>query len=239
MAFQGRPALLIHRVRIPTLGGAVKADDVPTWQVVIRAAQTRTFGNVVAVGILMTGLCSIAWPNVSHRMQDREHGAEPDAVVQRLESGVPASTGAELDSPGDPASRHYGDQVATFKTLEPRATTATDPTASDAVAAGNYPDLDTALEELEQDEARKEAWAAQNGLPSVAACGLVCTSPGSGWLPPGRVPSWDPTRVDHLSSQVTGWTPQEQPNFSPAPLPDGLVPAPAGDGLGPAPGPVG
>lgn len=262
---------LIRRARMPKLGGAVKVNDLSTWQVMIRAAQTRAFGKVAVVGVLMTGLFGITVPHVVHTTaQDREQGPVAGAVVHILESepesGARSTTSAELGSSGDPASRHYGGNVATFETLAPRETTATDYAERDAEPTGNYLDLEKALAELEQDEARREAWAAQNGVPPLPSCGSVCTAPGPGRLPPGLIPPWDPANVDHLPSQVAMQTPQEHLNPPPAvapveqsenqvetlvpgassptataqsPPPDGPAPAPPGDAQGPVPGPVG
>lgn len=247
---------LIIRASAPRLGGAVKAPDVSTMQFIIRTGQTRAFGNVVVVGALLSGLCGIAVPHVVHGMaQDRVHGPAPSIGAHRLKSGAPVTTGAELNSSGDPAPPNYAEQAAIFETLTPRATTAADATEPSADVTGNYLDLATALDEFEQDEARKEAWAVQNGLPSLPVCGPTCTAPGPGQLPAVFVPPRDPMSVDHLPSQATVQTPPEQLHPSPAVAdaephnqvetpapgdspptatsqgvpPDGLVPAPAGD----------
>jgi len=218
---------------------------------------------------LMTGLYGINVPHVVHRTaQDREQGAVPGAVVHILESepesGARSTTSA--GSSGDPASRDYRGNVSTFETLAPRETTATDYAERDAEPTGNYLDLEKALAELEQDEARREAWAAQNGVPPLPSCGSICTAPGPGQLPPGLIPPWDPANIDHLPSQGEMQTPQGHLNHPPAVAPveqpenqvethvpgassptsiaqssppDGPAPAPPGDAHGPVPGPVG
>ncbi len=206
----GRRFPLIIRASAPRLGGAVKAPDVSTMQFIIRTGQTRAFGNVVVVGgALLSGLCGIAVPHVVHGMaQDRVHGPAPSIGAHRLKSGAPVTTGAELNSSGDPAPPNYAEQAAIFETLTPRATTAADATEPSADVTGNYLDLATALDEFEQDEARKEAWAVQNGLPSLPVCGPTCTAPpGPGQLPAVFVPPRDPMSVDHLPSQATVQTP--------------------------------
>jgi hypothetical protein len=188
-ATRQRASRVIRPAPVPELGGAVVDTKTSAWQVMMRTAQTPAFGVVVIAGLVFAGFDAATPPLLTHSLTPHPaHSSAPHPAHTPTPLG-PAPTGAEprggiylapplaetkVENPrglGPDSTAKIHDE-ATNDSPGPYVPKAdADPDAPKANA-----DLDAALNELDRQADRDEAWASQHPAPPPApACSPICT----------------------------------------------------------------
>lgn len=172
-----------HPPQVSKLGGAVIDPDIPTWQLVIRTAQTPAFGIAMIVGLVF------AWSGAAAPSSLAAHKLTPHP------GHVPTSPGRATNCDGTPdvhlphpPPRDMRDEDPAGLGLDttpkihdeahkddPRLPAPQD--VPDLQPATDNPDLEAALTVLDQNADRDQAWASQQPGPPVSpvSCSPICT----------------------------------------------------------------
>lgn len=211
---------MIGPASVPELGGAVIDPNTRSWQVAMRAAQTTTpafriavAGAVVLAGVATAAPASLAFPDLmtGHRPADT-------SVVNGSATQIEPPFGKTQVAPsfGETQAAHPDRLTPDAAQKVTEEAPIGDPTLQEPSKI--YPDLDTALTELDQEADRSEAWAAQHPAIPAPLCEELCT----GSIPPSPGEQLNPPPTDLPAPPI-------------GPTSDVGV----GQGTGPAPGPAG
>lgn len=211
-AMRERTFRVIRPAPIPKLGGAMIAPDIPTWQVMIRAAQTPAFGIAVIVSLVFSGLSAAALPSLAPRPTPHPAQRPTPHLGHGLPLRDPATTALKLGSstyPAPPLGDTRGENAAG---LGPGPTPKVHDEAHPAnpylgrpqdipnrEAPTDNPDLEAALTELDQQADRDQAWSAQHLTPPGPApsCPPICADPNAPKAQSELNPPPAPPRVGH------------------------------------------
>jgi hypothetical protein len=192
---------MIYPARVPELGGAVIDTETSAWQLMIRAAQTPAFKVAVIVGLAFAGFGAATPPLLTHSLTPNlAHGWARHPAHRPTPLG-PATTGAEPGARIDFAPRLAETKGENPRGLGPDSTpknhdeaTRDGPDSDAPKANADFNDLDAALNELDQQADRDEAWASQHPAPPPApACSPICTDPTTPTPQQGPVPAGGPS----------------------------------------------
>jgi hypothetical protein len=187
-----RPLFHTGPNRFPELSGGLVDPDPPVWQVMIRAAQTPAFGVAVIIGVIFAGFAAATPPLLAHGPATHPaHRLSPHNVPRLMPRGP--TTAVKLGPSAYPVPPIGNVQLENPDRLGHNPT----PTNDDGVPKDSpdpkapiaNPDLDAALNELDQQADRDEAWASQHPAPPGPAhlCPPICTDAPS--PPPEQVPA--------------------------------------------------
>ena len=197
-----RATRMIRPARVPELGGAVIDTAARPWQATIRAAQTPAFAVVMMAGLAFAGFggaipplfTQSLTPHPAHSVTPHPaHSPTPHPAHRSTPLG-PATTGPQ------PGGRTYlAPPLAGTKVENPRGPGPDSPSKShdeatkdtpDPNPPGANPDLDAALNELDRQADRDEAWASQHPAPPPApGCSPICANPAAPAPQQGPVPA--------------------------------------------------
>jgi hypothetical protein len=179
LAMRQRAFCVIQPSRVRTLDGAVIAPDPPTWQVMTRAAQTAAFGIAVIVGLMFAGFGAIlagsgppAHPVVTDKLTPGPaHGLTsrgPATTAPKLgSSAYPAPPLADMRA-GNPAGSGPGPTPTVHgKSRQGNLDRETPQVVPDLKPPNTDPELEAALNELDQKADRDRAWASRDPTPPV------------------------------------------------------------------------
>jgi hypothetical protein len=188
---------MIDPARVPELGGAVVDTETSAWQAMVRAAQTPAFGVAVIAGVVFAGFSAATPPLLTHSPTPNPAHSLPPNPAHRPTPLSPATTAAEHRGGSDLIPPLAETKVVNPRRLGPDSApkihdeaTRDDP---DPGPPKDNPELDAALNELDQQADRDEAWASQHPAPPPApACSPICTGsttpvPQQGPVPAGGV----------------------------------------------------
>lgn len=192
---------MIYPARVPELGGAVIDAESSAWKLMIRAAQTPAFMVAVIAGLAFAGFGAATPPFLTHSLTPHSAHSGARHPANRPTPLGPATTGAEPGGRIDFAPRLAETKVENPRGLGPDSTpeihdeATRDGSDSDATKANaDFKELDAALNELDHQADRDEAWASQHPAPPPApACLPICTDPTTPTPQQGPAPAGGPS----------------------------------------------
>lgn len=181
LAMRQRVLCVIQPARVRKLGGDVIDPHPPIWQVMIPAAQTPAFGLAAIVGLIIAAAGAAGPPFIAHKLTSGPGHAlttrGPATTTQKLASSahpappLSAVRGVKPTGPGpNPTPTVHGEARKHDLDLDtPQAVPDLQPPKDD-------PDLETALNELDQQADRDQAWASRHPTPpeSTPRCSPIC-----------------------------------------------------------------
>jgi len=164
---------MVYPARVPELGGAVIDTETSAWRVMTHAAQTPALKVAVIAGVAFAGFGAATPPLLTHSLTPHPAHDWARHPVHRPTPFGPASTGAEPGARIDFAPRLAKTKIENPRGLGPDSTP---PKTHDEATRGDpdpgppnaNPDLDAALNELDQQADREAAWASQHPAPPPA-----------------------------------------------------------------------
>jgi hypothetical protein len=164
-----RPIFHTGPNRVPQLSGAVVDPNPPAWEVMIRAAQTPAFGVAVIIGVIFAGFGVATPPPLAHELATHpSHRLSPHNAHRQMPTG-PATTAVKLAPSASPIPPIGNVQLENPDRLGHNPTPTNDgrvpEDSPDPKAPKANPDLDAALNELDLQADRDEAWASQHPAP--------------------------------------------------------------------------
>jgi hypothetical protein len=167
-AARQRAFRMVYPGRVPELGGAVIDTETSAWQLMIRAAQTPAFRVAVIAGLAFAWFGAATPPLLTHSSAPHPaHSSAPHPARKPTPVG-PATTGSK------PAGGIYLTPPLAMTTVENPRGPGPDsmPKIHDEATRGDpgpdaatNPELDAALNELDHQAERDEAWASQHPVP--------------------------------------------------------------------------
>ena len=159
---------MVYPARVPELGGAVIDTERSAWQLMIRAAQTPAVKVAVIAGVAFAAFGAMTPPLLTQGSAPHPAQSLTPHPAHRPTPFGPASVGAQ---PG--VGSHLESPLAEAKVEHPRgpgpdSTPQTHDQGSRDTPGPDAPpktDLDAALNELDQQADREEAWASQHPAP--------------------------------------------------------------------------